>query len=707
MYVQCERCKTEYDFDDALVSERGTTVKCTQCGHQFKVRRGAGTVVEAGSDRWVVTTVSGKTLVFTSLRELQKAILGKQVARGDSLARGSGPPRILGGIAELEPFFDGKRTSMAAASEVQPQAGTQRSSSRPPPPPGNESHPLEPPKRGRIDTLRPPMEHGTAMPPPAAAQERVSPFAKTASPASAALAGTLPHMQAPGVPSRTPPPPFVVAVPPPEPTIPTPPPQMAPPPEVPTMPAVQVDARPQSYMPEMSSPIPPPATRASRPPQDSYLDPRPSLADEFAVPPRRPMGGWIVAAVLFLGVCVLGFFVAKPYLLSGTPKPAASSLAPLDPKAQKLLDDGERAYSDGDLDGAKENFDKASMLADKDPRVMLDIARVANARADVAWLKVRLLPPDSGEPLALAKKDLDDLAVKAKAAAEASLASAPDDPAAMRAKMDALRITGDLPGARALVLPTSSIAAQPESAYVLAALDLAEPTVPTAQVLSRLRDAADAERNLGRARGALVYALARSGDPGAARREIERLLALPKPYALLAPLRAFVDRAPAPTGDAGPVAVMNVNALPTGAAVGTGGGASNDPRVLLQQADTARQHGDLDKAKTLYGKALELNPSDSEALAGLGQVAHAQHDMANAQTYYRRAMAANGTYLPAMVGLADVLWDSGDKPGAVKIYKDVEDRFPEAAYASYVKQRAEGGGGGGATPAPTSSDPAP
>jgi hypothetical protein len=67
-------------------------------------------------------------------------------------------------------------------------------------------------------------------------------------------------------------------------------------------------------------------------------------------------------------------------------------------------------------------------------------------------------------------------------------------------------------------------------------------------------------------------------------------------------------------------------------------------------------------------------------------------------------MAANGTYLPAMVGLADVLWDSGDKPGAQKIYKDVQDRFPEAAYPSYVKQRAEGGGGGGA-PAPT--DPTP
>lgn len=41
MYVQCERCQAEYEFDDALVSERGTTVKCTSCGHQFKIRRTA------------------------------------------------------------------------------------------------------------------------------------------------------------------------------------------------------------------------------------------------------------------------------------------------------------------------------------------------------------------------------------------------------------------------------------------------------------------------------------------------------------------------------------------------------------------------------------------------------------------------------------------------------------------------------------------
>ena len=37
MDVRCSRCATEYEFDDALISERGTTVKCTNCGFQFKI----------------------------------------------------------------------------------------------------------------------------------------------------------------------------------------------------------------------------------------------------------------------------------------------------------------------------------------------------------------------------------------------------------------------------------------------------------------------------------------------------------------------------------------------------------------------------------------------------------------------------------------------------------------------------------------------
>ena len=37
MEVLCERCHAEYDFDEALATKRGTTVKCAACGHQFRV----------------------------------------------------------------------------------------------------------------------------------------------------------------------------------------------------------------------------------------------------------------------------------------------------------------------------------------------------------------------------------------------------------------------------------------------------------------------------------------------------------------------------------------------------------------------------------------------------------------------------------------------------------------------------------------------
>src|SRR6185312_1301292 len=147
---------------------------------------------------------------------------------------------------------------------------------------------------------------------------------------------------------------------------------------------------------------------------------------------------------------------------------------------------------------------------------------------------------------------------------------------------------------------TSSIGSQPETEYVLAALDLAEPTPPTLQVIDRLRDAAGSEGNLGRARAALVYALARTGDAAAARKELEKLLGLPHQHPLQADLRALVDHTTQAqtSGDAGSVAVVDVGSLPGGH---TGGGTpsfgSADPRTLNQEADTARQHGDYAKAK--------------------------------------------------------------------------------------------------------------
>ena len=61
MEVRCSSCSTEYEFDDALVSARGTSVKCTNCGHQFRVH--APAAVAGVAEKWIVRDSRGKERV--------------------------------------------------------------------------------------------------------------------------------------------------------------------------------------------------------------------------------------------------------------------------------------------------------------------------------------------------------------------------------------------------------------------------------------------------------------------------------------------------------------------------------------------------------------------------------------------------------------------------------------------------------------------
>lgn len=814
MYVQCERCKTEYDFDDALVSGRGTTVKCTNCAYQFRVKRADGASDEA--DRWVVTTTGGQSLTFTSLKELQRAILAKLVGRGDELARGGAPLRKLGAIAELEPFFETAESGKAdakpspAAAEARSNPPRKRVSSRPPPIPGVVPSMLAPPPRRarseppnlgpmrpRIDTMRP--EGDLAAAPPAnlngAQASDISPLAQTrrgenegketlaenpatelpptqpkpVSPTGTMLLGApiselvdsdatavdsanlldseqeTARINAQGEVVRPKPPPeqpkldktlamegeatpHRKSAPPP---LPQPHRKSVPPP----LPAAEKASAPPAA--KASSLAPKPPRTLSRPPlneieKTSPLPPatrpvRRAAAyeeDLDALPmntPRGRLGGWVVAAILLGLVGVFGAYMGRSYLAKSVH--ASASAEPLDPRAQQFLSAGEAALSQGDLDAAKESFDKASALADKDPRVLLPLARLATIRADVPWLRQRLISPAGAQVTAAQQADLnanktqlDELAAKAKKAADDALAAAPDDPIALRVKVDALRIAGDRDAARALVGKVATNASQPDTAYVLGALDLAELDPPWSVVLERLRTAAAGEGGLGRARAALAYALARSGDAPAARQEADRLAGLAHPPPLVRELRAFIDTVPAAGGMDGGLAIstptsVDVSKLPPaqpgesgGAAAGGGGGGfPSDPRVMLAQADAAKQRRDYTRARALYEAALAKNQNDSEALAGLGDVAHDEKDLQSALSFYNKAIGANPTYLPALLGNADVTWDMGDRAAAQRNYKEIADRFPEGSYPPRVKQRANDASGGNESVTPTTS----
>jgi len=436
-------------------------------------------------------------------------------------------------------------------------------------------------------------------------------------------------------------------------------------------------------------------------------DPRYSIA-----PQRRRMGGWIVAVVLTLGVGVIGYRVGQPYLTAATPTTAAPAL---DPKAAKWLTEGEHALEDGNLELAKDNFIKASAVQEKDPHVLLDIAKLAAIRADIPWLKQRLIPETSEDELKATKQELADLLPALRKAADDATAVAPDDPAANRVKVDALRIAGDGASARNFVPKmgsTSQTASQPEAVYVLAALDLGEISPLWATVIERLRTAANAEGNLGRARAALIYALARNGDSATALAELGRL---PARHPLAAALRAFVQKTPVPAkGDAGAAAVasassgpVDVNALPHSGAVAAGGGSS-DPRVLLERAAEAENRGQLLQASKLYEDVLRYDARSSEALAGLGSVSLKQGDPATSRQYFARALGVNPNFMPALVGQADALWKEGDKNAATVKYKDIVERFPESAgYPAYCKTRAAGSVSGTAPVAPETSHKGP
>jgi predicted Zn finger-like uncharacterized protein len=588
MDVTCERCSTAYEFDDALVSERGTTVKCTNCGHQFKVKRPQA----AGApERWLVRTIDGRELEFKALRELQTAIAQTQISREDVFLRGGSRPRRLGSIAELEPFFLGAGPHPTHATTM--GLGEPARRQRTPTPQGLGVTGLAGPQR---------TEGSVAIPLPTGPRDINGLDDETSVMPPSLAPRTAPRRPAPSVPPPRPPNrpassspgyPGVVVSPMGAPQIPEgeaprgrsgefqrtlpvplddalPPPARAPhveiisalalepatqlrvataPPSPGYAAAVLDDARGLPPLPEPPQSAPsnqrlgsvPPATptpgnvRNSFANEDTYGEPR--FSSMPSAPRRSGAARWIVGFVV-AGMLALAFAtVGRKYLVASS----ATGGSPADERIGALLAEGEKSLLDGDVEAAQEQFAKASVLAERDARVATDLAHLAAVRGDVAWLRVRLLP-DGDPDLDTAKRELAQAADRARKAAAVAAELAPNDLAVTRARIDALRLSDDLVGARKLVASITAASSQPDNALALAELDLGEAKPDWPTVIGRLRTALSTDQNLGRARAMLVYALARSGDATAAKAELDRMIGLARPHPLVRPMRAFVTR---------------------------------------------------------------------------------------------------------------------------------------------------------------------
>jgi tetratricopeptide (TPR) repeat protein len=398
--------------------------------------------------------------------------------------------------------------------------------------------------------------------------------------------------------------------------------------------------------------------------------------------------------------------------------PPAASAPVKDDRVRKLLEAGDTDLSRGDFESAKEQFDKASVLAEHDGAVLSALARLEAARADTRWLSIKLIDPTNKTDLEAERAELDGRLTRVRKAADAAAAAAPNDPEVLRVRIDAFRLSGDLSRARELVGTLGSDSSRPETAYVLAALDLAEPSPAWTTVVDRLRTAAAAERGFGRARAALVYALASSGALDEARAELGKLEATGPTSVLVGRLRAFVQRttAAAPSAEAALVPSASgaapAAALPGAAGITPAGAPGEaiprgDFRRLLVDASAAKNAGDLTKANALYQAARDQQPGNIEALSGLADVARMRGDNATAGAYYDSVIKQNPTYLPALMASADLKWAAGDHASAVALYKRVTSQAdPGSQYAQRAAARIAEGGGGRA-PAPAEPRPAP
>jgi predicted Zn finger-like uncharacterized protein len=683
MDVRCGRCSTEYEFDDALVSERGTTVKCTNCGYQFKVHPSRSVTVP---ERWVVRTTSGRDLVFTSLRDLQKGIAQRQVGPEDLLSRGNQPARALGSIAELEPFFNSRTSptrTVRTLTGVAPPAtlgSTALMDGRP-----LQSAPVRTP-------LPPPPDL-----PPMRAPLPTAPISLTErTPTADALRDTVPH-------------PLSEADPP---TIPR------------NVRPVQDDAAPA---PEPSAPQPPSAPAPPAPPmtptpgpvQEAYRAEVESLTEsrfQSGPPASRRVGPRWIAGLVLVGVLALLAGTVGRKFISRFAEPADGAAARAsDARVAELLEKANGLLESGEVEAARAELDKASALSDRDVSVAIAMARLETIRADIVWLRLRLLDPNDELLVQTTHRQLGQRVGRAREATDAAVGLAPTEPTVLRAQVDALRLAGELARARSLVAPIADDQSAPENAYTLAALDLAEPNPGWATVVARLRTAAAADRELGRARVALVYALARSDKINDAQTELAKLEARSATHPLLPELKQFLERFSIAAADAGgdraqEVATVDPASLPVLDTTSAGAGEPTEPgdfRNHLKQASAALKKGELDRAEQLYNAVLVKDPGNTEALAGLGDVARLRKDPETAAKLYDKVLKDNPSYLPALMARADQKWDSGDKPGAITLYRRIlEQAGPGSSYGQRAASRiAAGAETSGAAPGPTPSEP--
>lgn len=719
MDVVCDRCKTEYEFDDALVSERGTTVKCTNCSHQFKIFRPPS---EAESGRaWTLRRPDGTVIPFDSLAVLQKWILEGRVSKMDEIARSGDGWKPLGAIAELESFFasaDSRRTPTNA------RAVTSR-------PPGRSLPPLRPPASNtpspsalsssppaaRIPSLRAPSSPSTLRPPAPPSQA----ILKGTAPMSRTFGGTSPGMAPPSAPSSTNEA-FAPRLPSPDRT-PVPAALSSPSPleiavaEVPRPPLTERGApEPPRPPPEAVRAIPEPPPSPRRDLVDDDAPTRSLGVDDLSLPAPPRRGGLVAGVAVGLLLAGVGAAAVWKAGLLGAPAPTVPVATPADLTA---IHRTAAAHHRVALEDAREALTRMLGARPGDGAVLAARAQMLALSAELAREAAddHERQADAGaagaERRALAAVQRADAARSAERAttdfqaALSAVRAMPEGAARDEAEvslLDAARVLGVTAEVTRLLPRVKARATGSDRAALVSALS----EVTSDDSLSTLRRLA--EGGSPRAAVALTRALLARGDVLAARAQIDALRASSGATDEWAPLRsrlavADAGAAPTPTLAQAPTPTLAPAPPPTQTATPTvpdpasgagparpqasAGAIPRDYDRLVAEGDRLQNEGRTAAAEERFRAALTARPAGAEALTGMGYVELDRRNYASALSRFRQALAANGSYSDAYIGMGEAYASQSRYEQALEAYQRYLSVNPSGSRASMARRQIE------------------
>jgi predicted Zn finger-like uncharacterized protein len=627
MDVTCDRCGTVYEFEEAMIASTGTTVKCTDCGHLFKVTRSAPAVGTSDppatlpdDGRWRVRRTDGSLLTLESLAELTRLIGDGELGREDEISRTGRAWRRLGEVEELTPLFDARRRRPTPEGRalnlglVRRAAGQDATGGTDPGQPAGITEPRFESMGHEVDVRLGPGAVGALDEEP-----------------------TTPGLDAP-------------------------------------------PASPERAAPNGGGPVQAQSTQPVAPP----AAPAPSAAPDPTSPTgRSPLWPWLLLAALAVTGVGIGVIAFLP-----SPSPQAGDVA--DDPSRAFIDRGDAALASHNTQRFQEainEYTKALAFHPENPRILSSIARSHAVWAQLLRFRLQALPEDDPATeveRASLTQQTRRLAEQAKQHAEQAARRNPGNEEAEVALADALRLSGNLVAARAELdrARHSGGVTDAEGLRVAALLAIDEAGGELQAGCGLAEKAVARDPDMVRVRLLLARCLQARGDAAGLETQLSAIGRLAPG---LPELESFAE--PESAKEPRPEAKPRPEPRGEGGDDGEAAPKPEDALELVQRGETALERGHVGAAQTLFERSLRAAPGLARARTGLGYVALERSRPRQAIRHFRFARSRGNP--EAFIGLGDAYRRLGRVRDALETYRAYVKRFPGGPRRSIAERQIE------------------